>query len=113
MARNVSAASLLGLFREPEKVADAVDSLKAAGFESPDMEVLTPCPYPDGAFGLEPPKNHMFFYPVVGAACGIAVGIMLVVATELAFPLVTGGKPIFSIPPILIILFEGCMLGAM
>ena len=112
MARNMSASSMLGLFREPDKLADAMDRLRAAGFEDHELEVLTPCPYPEGAFGEPPPSNHLYVFPLIGAACGLAVGILLVVASELSFPVVTGGKPILSIPPILIILFEGLMLGA-
>lgn len=112
MARNVSTASLLGLFRDPEKVADAVDSLRAAGFEEPEFQVITSCPYPEGAFGTKPPDNHMYVFPLVGAALGLVVGIMLVVATQLSYPLVTGGKPVLAIPPIIIILFEGTLLGA-
>src|SRR5581483_1594285 len=38
--------------------------------------------------------------------------LLLVIGTQLYYPLVTGGKPIVSIPPILNILFEGVMLGA-
>jgi len=37
--------------------------------------------------------------------------MLLVIGTQLYYPLVTGGKPILSIPPMLNILFEGVMLG--
>jgi hypothetical protein len=34
------------------------------------------------------------------------------VGTQLAYPLVAGGKPLLSIPPMAIIMYEGTMLGA-
>ena len=32
--------------------------------------------------------------------------------TQVAYPLVTGGKPILSLPPMAIVCYEGTMLGA-
>jgi hypothetical protein len=32
--------------------------------------------------------------------------------TQMAYPLVTGGKPILSLPPMAIVTYEGTMLGA-
>jgi len=37
---------------------------------------------------------------------------VLTSGTQLAYPLVTGGKPVLSIPPMSIIMYEGTMLGA-
>ena len=38
--------------------------------------------------------------------------MLLTAGTQLAFPLVAGGKPLLSIPPMAIIMYEGTMLGA-
>ncbi|HLG71416.1 MAG TPA: quinol:electron acceptor oxidoreductase subunit ActD [Chloroflexota bacterium] len=110
MARATS-LSFLGLFAEPDDAAAAMDALRSSGFEETDLEVLTNCPFPEGAFGEPPPKHHFYVFPLVGGACGLLVGMLLVIGTQLYYPLVTGGKPILSIPPILNILFEGVMLG--
>lgn len=104
--------ALLGLFREPEAVAQAIDALVAAGFAGRDLKVLSDVPYPEGAFGEEPEHHHLYVYPFVGAACGFAVGLLLTVGTQLAYPVVTGGKPILSIPPMVNVMYEGTMLGA-
>ena len=32
--------------------------------------------------------------------------------TQVAYPLVTGGKPILSLPPMAVVTYEGTMLGA-
>jgi hypothetical protein len=111
MARRTGPA-LLGLYDQPDAVARALDGLRAAGFASRDLEVLSGTPYPPGAFGEEPPRHRLYVFPFVGAACGFAVGLLLTIGTQLSYPLVTGGKPILSIPPTINILFEGTMLGA-
>jgi hypothetical protein len=40
------------------------------------------------------------------------VGLLLTIGTQVSYPLVTGGKPILSIPPMINVLYEGTMLGA-
>jgi hypothetical protein len=106
------AQAVLGLFREPEAVATALDGLRAAGFRPRDLEVLSGVPYPDGAFGEEPERHRLYVFPFVGAGLGFAVGLVLTVGTQLAFPLDTGGKPVLAIPPMINVMYEGTMLGA-
>ena len=43
---------------------------------------------------------------------GFIFGLLLTVGTQIAYPVVTGGKPILSIPPMAIVMYEGTMLGA-
>jgi hypothetical protein len=104
--------AVLGLFQQPEEVATALDRLRAAGFGAHEVEVLTDTPYPEGAFGEAPVRHRLYVFPFVGAGCGFAVGLLLTIATQLSFPLVTGGKPILSIPPMINVIYEGTMLGA-
>ena len=51
-------------------------------------------------------------FPFVGAALGLAVALLVTIGTQLAYPVVTGGKPLLSIPPMLIVSYEGTLLGA-
>ena len=104
--------SVLGLFTSEAAAADAMDSLKGAGYSSSEYEVLTDTPYPEGTFGEAEPVHKLFRWPLIGAACGFIVALVLTSGTQLAYPMVTGGKPILSIPPMSIILYEGSMLGA-
>jgi hypothetical protein len=108
----LSQRSVLGLFTNEDTVADAMDALKAAGFTTGEYEVLTGTPYPEGTFGEAEPVHKLFRFPLIGAASGFIVGLLLTAGTQLAYPLVTGGKPILSIPPMAIIMYEGTMLGA-
>ena len=104
--------SVIGLFTDEDTVADALDSVKSAGFQQGEYEVLTGTPYPEGTFGEEEPVHKLYRFPLIGAACGFIVGMLLTAGTQLAFPLVAGGKPLLSIPPMAIIMYEGTMLGA-
>ena len=102
--------SVLGLFSTSDEAVEAADKLKANGVE--EFEVLTDTPYPDGAFGEPESRHRLYVFPMIGAALGLSVALLLTAGTQLAYPLVTGGKPIMAIPAMFIISYEGTMLGA-
>ena len=104
--------SIIGLYTDENAAADALDALRSAGYETTEYEILTGTPYPEGTFGEHEPEHKLFRWPLMGAVCGFIVGLILTTGTQLAFPLVTGGKPILGIPPMAIIMYEGTMLGA-
>ncbi len=105
-------AAMLGLFHEPDGAARAVARLRAAGIDGRDLDVLSDAPYPENAFGEEPTEHQLYAFTLAGALAGLVLGLLLTFGTQLSYPLVTGGKPILAIPPMLIIIFEGTMLGA-
>jgi len=107
----MSTLSILGLFQQPEPAADAMDGLKEAGFELGTFDVLTGTPYPEGAFGEHVPQHRLFRYPAFGAIIGFTLAVFLTSVTQLAYPMVTGGKPILSIFAMLIIMYEMTMLA--
>ena len=102
----------MGLFTDEDVAADALDALRAEGYEINEYEVLSGTPYPEGTFGEAEPVHKLYRWPLIGAACGFIIGLILTTGTQLAYPLVTGGKPILGIPPMAIIMYEGTMLGA-
>lgn len=104
--------SVLALYNDVDAAADALDALSAAEFKTSEYEILTDTPYPEGTFGEAEPVHHLFRWPLMGATCGFIIGLVLTSGTQLAYPLVTGGKPILSFPPMTIIIYEGTMLGA-
>ncbi len=103
---------LLGLFQDPNQAADAGDGLKSAGIPDTDYDFLTDAPYPEGAFGEREEKHRLYLFPFIGALLGLTSGILLTSMTQMAYPLVTGGKPILSLPPMAVVSYEGTMLGA-
>jgi len=107
-----AAGAVLGLFTDPSAVADAIDGLRAAGFEGSAIKTYTDTPYPEGAFGDEPEHHRLYVFPFVGGLCGFSVALLITIGTQMAYPIVTGGKPILSVPPMVHVLYEGTMLGA-
>jgi hypothetical protein len=112
METTASGGAMLGVFRDADEVARAVESLRSAGIAGDDVEILTDSPYPEGAFGEDHHRHRLYVFPFVGAACGLAVGLMLTVSTQISYPMITGGKPVLSIPPMINVMYEGTMLGA-
>ncbi len=104
--------SILGLYSRAASAAEGVAALQRVGFSDSSFEILTSSPYPEGAFGEKTTPNRLFLFAPIGAACGFAAGILITVGIQLAYPLVTGGKPLISIPPIMNVMYEGTMLGA-
>lgn len=103
---------LLGLFQDPEQVVVAMDELKNNEFPGEDLDIYSGTPYPEGAFGEVDPPHRLFMFPLVGAMIGFAIGLLWTAGTQISYPLVTGGKPLLSIPPMTIIMYENTMLGA-
>ena len=104
--------SVLGLYQKAEYAAEAGDALQAVGLTNEDYDFLTGAPYPEGAFGERHVSHRLYVFPFIGALCGLTAGILLTSMTQMAYPLVTGGKPILSLPPMAIVTYEGTMLGA-
>ena len=108
----MATSAILGLYPDVDGAAKAGDALTKSGFASDDWEVLSGPPYPHGAFGEHASHHRLYVFPFFGGACGFAVGVLLTVGTQLAQPLVTGGKPLLSLPPMINVIYEGTMLGA-
>ena len=103
---------LLGVFEDAEQVADAMTNLKESGFPVEDLDIYSGSPYPEGSFGEQEPQHRVYVWPFIGAICGFTVALLFTAGTQISYPLVTGGKPLLSIPPMTIFLYEGTMLGA-
>jgi hypothetical protein len=101
-------AGVLGSFGEPSAAAGAVRVLKGAGFT--DVRVAMPAPFPEVVAAIGKPRSPIDFFTFPGALLGLLCGIGLTVGTSLAWPLVTGGKPIVSVPPFVIVIFEVTVL---
>ncbi|HCG90959.1 MAG TPA: hypothetical protein DEZ08_03875 [Dehalococcoidia bacterium] len=104
--------TVLGLFQDANQAADAGDALKESGVSENDVDFLTDCPYPEGAFGEREEPIRLFLFPFIGGLIGFVGGLMITSMTQMAYPLITGGKPILSLPPMAVVMYEGTMLGA-
>ncbi|MGH7475710.1 MAG: DUF3341 domain-containing protein [Longimicrobiales bacterium] len=95
---------VLGVFREVDAAVAAIDSLRARGIR--DLTVFTPFPQHDLEHALHVPQSPVRLFTLVGGLTGAATGFAFGTWTSLDWPLITGGKPIISLPAFVIIAFE-------
>jgi hypothetical protein len=99
---------VVGTFAAPADAARAVRALRDAGVR--DVRAAMPTPFPEVVEALGRPRSRLGFATFPGAIAGLLAGVALTVGTSLAWPLVTGGKPIVSVPPFVIVIFEVTVL---
>jgi Alternative complex III, ActD subunit len=102
---------VLGVFADLGRGAQAIRALRAAGHR--DIRMASPAPFPELVEALGRPRSRLDSVTLSGALVGTAAGFALCIGTSIAWPLVTGGKPIVSVPPFVIIAFEvSVLIGA-
>ncbi len=99
---------VLGTFGAAPEAARAIRALREAGVA--DVRAAMPAPFPEVVEALGRPRSRLGLATFPGAIAGLLAGIGLTVGTSVAWPLVTGGKPIVSIPPFVIVIFEVTVL---
>ena len=99
-----SVTGLVGSFRYVDSLLEAVERVRAAGYR--DLQALSPVPHHAIDEALEKPASPVRYFTLAGCLLGCLTGFTLTIATSLYYPLITGGKPIVSIPPFLVIVFE-------
>ena len=101
-----------GLFDKPDAAQRAYTGLKRAGISPRDISVISAEPFEAFEFSHRDHSLILFRLALLGGLIGFASAVALVVGTELAWPIVTGGMPIVAWYPNLVIMFEMTMLGA-
>ena len=101
---------VLGVFSDVDGAVEAIQNLKAAGLKR--IITFSPMPSHDLEHAMDPPQSPVRMFTLIGGLTGAATGFALPTLTSLDWPLVTGGKPIISIPPMIIIAFELTILFA-
>jgi hypothetical protein len=95
----------------PAPAARAIRQLRDAGFE--DIRTAMPAPFAEVVAALGRPKSPVGYLALPGAAFGVGCGLALTILTSLSWRLVTGGKPIVSLPAFVVIAFElSVLMGA-
>jgi hypothetical protein len=102
---------LIGQFREKDRAAAAIRSLRASGIDTADLDLFSeePVEFPRGV--LDRPSS-MSGASVAGAILLGTLATAFIWWTQHNYPLVTGGMPIFSFWATGVITFEMTMLGA-
>ena len=105
-------SSVYALYPDPEAAQRAVNGLRAAGFSSGAITVISGEPIEDHEFFEVNKPTWMWYIASAGGLIGLAFATWLTRMTELAWPLKTGNMPIVAWWPNIIIMFEMTMLGA-
>ncbi|MBZ5639485.1 MAG: DUF3341 domain-containing protein [Acidobacteriia bacterium] len=103
-------AGTLGVFTEPAAAAAAIRALNEGGHS--DVRAAMPAPFPEVVAALQRPKSRVGWWVLAGGLTGTISGFGFCVFTALSWPLVTGGKPIVSVPPYAVVAFELTVLAA-
>ena len=95
---------LLASFEYLDSAVDAIRALRKAGLS----EITAYMPYPEHHIeeALGWGQSPVRVWTLVGALTGTATGFAFTIFTSMDWPLVTGGKPILSIPAYVVIAFE-------
>jgi hypothetical protein len=98
--------TVVGVFAHVDTTVKALEELRARGYD--DLEVYMPAPMHEIEEVMERdrPVSRVRFFTLIGALTGTASGFLLTIWSAMQWGLVTGGKPVASIPPFVVIAFE-------
>ena len=101
---------ILGIYDDPRKAAQAIATVRNEGLG----QVVAYSPVPNHAIEhvLPAQVSPVRLFTLLGGLLGCASGFVLPIYTALEWELITGGKPIISIPPFTVIAFELAILFA-
>lgn len=99
---------LIGLFREPDSALAAAGKLMSAGFNT--VEIQSPIPIHGVEEVLGRKKSVIKRFTLFGAITGALSGFLLAAGTAVLYPHPTGGRPLITFPPFLIITYEMTIL---
>jgi hypothetical protein len=103
-------AGVLGLFDSADALPGAIDRAREAFFT--EIELYSPIGDRESVDRLLPGTSRVMWATLAGALAGIVLGLWMTIGMSRSYPLVTGGKPIVSLPPFLVIAFELMILAA-
>ncbi len=99
---------LMGLFHNPDSALAAAGKLRGAGFDSPEIQSPIPIHGVEKVLGKK--KSVIKRFTLIGAITGGLSGFLLAAITAVLFPHPTGGRPLITFPPYLIITYEMTIL---
>lgn len=101
-------SNALGLFHDPDSALQAAGQLRRAGFVRP--EIMSPIPIHGVDEVLGPKKSVIKRFTFFGGIFGALAGFTLAAGTAVLYLHPTGGRPIITIPPFMIITYEMTIL---
>lgn len=89
-----------------EKLEDMVKD----GVKPEAITTITPFHIHEAEHILKTKPSELRFFTLIGALAGFVLSIVFIIFTVFDWPLITGGKPLVSIPAYIIIAFECTIL---
>src|SRR5436309_11397614 len=99
---------VLGVFAHLDATVAAIKQLRAAGHT--DFTVYSPIPRHEIEDALGQAVSPVRMFTLVGGVSGCAIGAWITLWMSADWPIVVGGKPVGSIPPYVVIMFEMTIL---
>ena len=110
MARTVP--GVLAAFEHIDAACDAIQALRAQGRKDFTVYSAAPNHELEHALGIETSPVRLF--TLIGGITGVCAGIGMTFWMSLDWPLLVGGKPIATVPPYVVFMFElMVLLGAL
>ncbi|MCU0284995.1 MAG: DUF3341 domain-containing protein [Acidobacteria bacterium] len=97
-------------FDEQEAFLEKLASLLEEGVKIEDITTFTPFHVPEMEHIIKPPPSALRYITLIGALSGFLLSFAFIIYTVFDWPLITGGKPLISIPAFIIIAFESTIL---
>lgn len=99
---------LLASYEYLDSTVEAIHELRKAGFKGLKAYMPFPEHHIEEAMGYD--QSPVRVWTLVGGLTGAAAGFGFTIFTSMEWPLITGGKPMVSIPAYVVIAFEMTIL---
>jgi hypothetical protein len=99
---------VLAVFGQLDAAVAAVRRLKTDRYEN--LTVYSPVPRHELEEALGQPQSPVRAFTLIGGISGCAFGAWLTLWMSYDWPIVVGGKPVGSVPPYVVIMFEMTIL---
>lgn len=103
MARQV-VPGVLGAFVHIDAATEAIRSLKSQGRKN--LTVYSAAPNHELDEAVDHPVSPVRVYTLIGGIAGIIAAVAMTFWMSYDWPLLVGGKPIATVPPYVVIMFE-------
>jgi hypothetical protein len=103
---------VLAAFDHIDAACDAIQALRAIGRQDFTVYSAAPNHELEHALGIE--NSPVRLFTLIGGVTGVCAGIGMTFWMSLDWPLIVGGKPIATVPPYVVFMFElMVLLGAL
>jgi hypothetical protein len=97
-------------FDTQEAFLEKLEEMVKTGVKPEAVSTLTPFHVHEAEHILKAKPSELRFFTLAGALAGFFLSFAFIIFTVLDWPLITGGKPLISIPAFIIVAFECTIL---